>query len=82
MPRGDATDLRRRASGDDGLNVPILDLNTVRQLSKAEPYVCGECGHAVRRNYCRECDVFFEAGHEAPGCRSAHGAEHETHRTY
>lgn len=62
--------------------MPILNLRDLRLLSRKAPYNCPDCLHAVRRNYCREHDEFFEAGHQAPVCRNLHGTEHEKHRTY
>lgn len=62
--------------------MPVLNLTQLRSLSRTPPYLCRDCRYSVRKNYCRECDEFFEAGHQAPVCRDAHGQKHEKHRTY
>lgn len=63
--------------------MPGLNLVELRQLNRVPPYLCPDCRYPVRKNYCRECDEFFEAGHSAPVCRDAHGTvKHEKHRSY
>jgi hypothetical protein len=59
--------------------VPLLNKEGLEALQAKPCRVCPTCRHAVRPNYCRECDVFFEAGHQAPECE---GGGHDTHRTY
>jgi hypothetical protein len=46
--------------------MPLLDQNGYRELRtrQAQEYkVCDYCTAQVWRNYCRECDEFFEDGH-------------------
>ncbi|MEY4722638.1 MAG: hypothetical protein RLZZ324_151 [Candidatus Parcubacteria bacterium] len=62
--------------------MPLLTVEDLKRLNDIAPHACAYCRHAVRRNYCRQCDVFFDAGH-MEGCQIAqHEGSHETHRTY
>lgn len=63
--------------------MPLLQIASLEALNRNPPRRCETCGQAVRRNYCRQCDVYFEAGHNGAGvddvvCNN----EHDTHRTY
>lgn len=60
--------------------MPTLDAQQLRLLNELPVHVCGTCGRAVRPNYCRQCDVFFAAGHMSAEC--AGGELHDSHRTY
>lgn len=42
---------------------------------------CEKCGRYVRPNYCRQCDVFFDAGHMSRWC-TGDAELHDAHRTY
>lgn len=63
--------------------MPLLSVESLEALSTMEVRRCETCRQAVRMNYCRECDVYFEAGHAGSGVddeRCNH--EHDSHRTY
>jgi predicted amidophosphoribosyltransferase len=60
--------------------MPTLDLAQLQALQGRPARVCPTCGRAVRPNYCRECDEFFEAGHVAEAV--CPDARHDSHRTY
>jgi hypothetical protein len=53
-----------------------LDLERLRELQAKPVRICGRCLQAVRPNYCRDCEQFFEAGH-----RCAEPV-HDRHLTY
>jgi hypothetical protein len=53
-----------------------LDIEWLRQLQTKPVRICGRCLQAVRPNYCRDCEQFFEAGH-----RCAEPV-HDRHLTY
>jgi hypothetical protein len=59
--------------------MPSLSLTSLEELQARPARRCDVCHHAVRPNYCRECDAFFEAGHMAPECADV---IHDSHRTY
>ncbi len=59
--------------------MPTLDAIQLRQLSALPVTICPYCTHALRPNYCREHDVFFDAGHMSAECV---GELHDSHRTY
>lgn len=62
--------------------MPLLDLAALEALHKIQPHQCEHCGRAVRLNYCRQCDEFFEAGHLAVTDECMRHAKHDGHRTY
>lgn len=62
--------------------MPLLSVEQLQQMNDVKPHRCGDCGQAVRRNYCRQCDEFFEAGH-MEGCPATTPDDlHKGHRTY
>lgn len=61
--------------------MPTLDATQLRHLQALPVRVCTTCQRAVRPNYCRQHDEFFDAGHMSPECTD--GTElHDDHRTY
>lgn len=65
--------------------MPSLSPDQVKALlSEHDPDICPECGQRIVKNYCRQCDEFFYAGHE-PTCPRMTGTwsdDHAGHRTY
>lgn len=52
------------------------------QALQARPVrTCPTCTRAVRPNYCRQHDEFFEAGHMSKECTDGDDL-HDAHRTY
>lgn len=62
--------------------MPLLDVLSLQALSMIPPHECKRCGRAVRKNYCRQCDEFFEAGHLGVTDECLGQAKHDAHRTY
>lgn len=58
--------------------MPTLEGPSLEALQAKPITRCEKCGRCVRPNYCRQCDVFFDAGH-TPLCDDA---VHDAHRTY
>lgn len=58
--------------------MPALEGPSLEALQRKPVTQCGTCRRWVRPNYCRQCDVFFNAGH-VPICPDA---VHDAHRTY
>lgn len=44
--------------------------------------ICTRCKKEIRKNYCRECDEFFEEGHGNDCPLAKLTKEHCGHRTY
>lgn len=62
--------------------MPLLNVEQLERMNAVKPHACRGCHQAVRRNYCRQCDEFFEAGH-MEGCpQAADDNVHKGHRTY
>jgi len=61
--------------------MPTLNAFSLEALQRKPVRTCSKCGRALRPNYCRQDDVFFEAGHRSKECTD--GDElHDSHRTY
>lgn len=60
--------------------MPTLDQAQLEALRREPVRICETCTRAVAKNYCRQCDEFFEAGHMAEEC--APNGIHDHHRTY
>ena len=64
--------------------MPLLDPEQIEELRNAPPTTCTKCHQQVRKNYCRQCDEFFQQGH-TDGCsyvRPGGLDAHIGHRTY
>jgi hypothetical protein len=61
--------------------MPRLDDNDLQRMWAVPPSECPACFRQLRRNYCRECDEFFEEGH-GPDCPWKTEHESEDHRRY
>lgn len=59
--------------------MPALNAASLEELQRRPVTICTKCSRAVRPNYCRQCDVFFDAGHLPVMCADA---DHDAHRTY
>ncbi len=60
--------------------MPTLRAADLERLQRVAITVCPKCERALRPNYCRQHDEFFEAGHMSAECT---GRElHDSHRTY
>lgn len=59
--------------------MPSLDSGDLEMM---ERYIssCGKCKQWIEKNYCRECDEFFNVGHD-PACTLS-DTTHQNHRTY
>jgi len=57
--------------------MPLLGMNDLVSMRNEPPRRCDKCLMLVVKNYCRECDEFFEAGHACEG-----HDQHKGHRTY
>jgi predicted amidophosphoribosyltransferase len=47
--------------------------------------ICNECGRRLSKNYCRQCDEFFNEGHASDCSQREQGmgnTDHAGHRTY
>lgn len=62
--------------------LPLLNLASLQALNNRPARQCDDCGRAVRKNYCRQCDVYFEAGHRGVTDDCLADAQHDAHRTY
>lgn len=67
--------------------MPSLDAKQLLDLlEKTGGACCGACNNRVRKNYCRQCDEYYYAGHAAECPRIAPGSDsgdaHVGHRTY
>lgn len=63
--------------------MPLLSIASLEGLQTFPPRICDTCRQAVRKNYCRECDVYFEAGHAGSGIDDVRcNHEHDRHKTY
>lgn len=63
--------------------MPLLNIDELEALQRRGTRVCKICHQAVRQNYCRECDEYFEAGHAGSGVDDARcNNRHDRHRTY
>jgi hypothetical protein len=61
--------------------MPLLSYEAVKALREAPVEQCCECGYAVYKSYCRECDEYCHLGHGWV-CTRATDREHEEHRHY
>ena len=66
--------------------MPLLSDEDLARMRAEEPVECASCKAMVRKNYCRQCDEFFYAGH-ADECPQTDpdlvwGDDHKGHRTY
>jgi hypothetical protein len=59
--------------------MPTLEGPALDALQRKPVTWCSKCTRFVRPNYCRQCDVFFDAGHLSAECT---GELHDAHRTY
>ena len=57
-----------------------LNAASLEALQQRPVRTCPTCGRALRPNYCRQHDEFFEAGHISKLCTG--DALHDSHRTY
>ena len=62
--------------------MPLLSVEDLQAMNAEAPKRCQSCGQATRKNYCRLCDVFFEAGHMEACPAVEPDATHQGHRTY
>jgi len=60
--------------------MPTLDAEYLERMRKYRGH-CELCGKEVKRNYCRQCDEFFETGHTCK-IMSQYEEKHQGHRTY
>ncbi len=66
--------------------MPLLDEGDLEAMRARPPETCPKCRATVRRNYCRQCDVFFSDGHQ-DDCPEMNPDDpwsdnHQGHRTY
>ena len=59
----------------------LLSSADLERMRKEPPRDCLGCGTEVKRNYCRDCDVFFFDGH-GHSCTDTDARAHRAHRTY
>lgn len=59
--------------------MPLLGGPALDALQRKPVTWCSKCKRYVRPNYCRQCDVFFNAGHLPTLCDDS---IHDAHRTY
>ena len=59
----------------------LLSKDDLDRMRKELPRDCPRCWAEVRRNYCRDCDVYFFDGHNH-GCPDTDAKAHRAHRTY
>jgi hypothetical protein len=64
--------------------MPLLDKKELERLQACPIHECKDCNHAVRKNYCRQCDEFFTSGHamHCPVVTKSPHNNHAGHRTY
>ncbi len=67
--------------------MPLLDDDQLKNMHERPERKCEKCKRTLFPNYCRQCDMFFDEGHNAdcpnldkPG--TPYGNNHEGHRTY
>ena len=66
--------------------MPLLSKEDLERLRKETPRDCDYCKQQVKKNYCRQCDLFFYQGHKSD-CPEMdqtrpYGENHDGHRTY
>jgi len=62
--------------------MPLLDDDTLHAMRSKIKH-CDRCLGTVLKNYCRECDEFFEYGHLEECAFNLHQHDdHKNHRTY
>lgn len=62
--------------------MPALDEHDLREM-RTQIEFCYQCLNFMLRNYCRECDEFFQYGHDKNCKNNPHQHEkHAGHRTY
>ena len=59
--------------------MPLLNKEEIERMLAQEGVFCHQCNRYTRKNYCRQCDEFFQEGHN-PDCPGREN--HDGHRMY
>lgn len=66
--------------------MPLLSRVQIEEMRNAPTKICANCHQTLRKNYCRECDVFFYVGHDTDCLElqnnDTYGDNHLAHRIY
>jgi len=65
--------------------MPVLNDQELNEMRSASSFTCYACKHVLSKNYCRQCDEYFNGGHkdDCPVLKDPDSREdHRHHRTY